>query len=179
MEITLRIDWASMIEGTTKEALESIDQEATMKAYARQATSIVEREYPGADIDVRVVLNAPSMSTLIEPYDAEVASDLDDILEQVWNGQGFWVGKKMYMNPETGSVDDHDGWWYEDENGHEVNAVDRGEVTEVVRNANGDWVDAAAARLGRRGGKTRTDKTATASRENGKKGGRPRKATAE
>ena len=86
---------------------------------------------------------------------------------------------KMYMNPETGSVDDHDGWWYEDENENEVNAVDRGEVTEVVRNANGDWVDAAASSLGRRGGKARTDKTATASRENGKKGGRPRKATTE
>jgi len=86
---------------------------------------------------------------------------------------------KMYMNVETGSVDDHDGWWYEDDDGTEVNAVDQGGLVEVVKNANGDWVDAAASSLGRRGGKTRTDKTATASRENGKKGGRPRKATAE
>ena len=86
---------------------------------------------------------------------------------------------KMYMNPETGSVDDYDGWWYEDENGHEVNGVDQGGLIEVVRNASGDWVDAAASSLGRRGGKTRTDKTSAASRENGKKGGRPRKATTE
>ena len=41
--------------------------------------------------------------------------------------------EKQYMNIETGSVDDYDGWWYEDENGVEVNAVDRGEVVEVTR----------------------------------------------
>ena len=38
---------------------------------------------------------------------------------------------KMYMNVETGSVDDYDGWWYEDETGTEVNGVDLGEVVEV------------------------------------------------
>ena len=42
--------------------------------------------------------------------------------------------KKQYMNPETGSVDDHDGWWYEDETGTEVNGVDQGGLIEVVRN---------------------------------------------
>ena len=36
-----------------------------------------------------------------------------------------------YMNIATGSVDTHDGWWYEDEDGVEVNAVDRGEVIEL------------------------------------------------
>ena len=41
--------------------------------------------------------------------------------------------EKQYMNIETGSVDDYDGWWYEDENGVEVNAVDRGEVVEVTQ----------------------------------------------
>ena len=38
-----------------------------------------------------------------------------------------------YMNTATGSVDDRDGWWYEDETGTEVNAVDRGEVVPVVK----------------------------------------------
>ena len=38
--------------------------------------------------------------------------------------------EKKYMNISTGSVDTHDGWWYEDEDGVEVNAVDRGEVVE-------------------------------------------------
>lgn len=40
--------------------------------------------------------------------------------------------EKKYMNIETGSVDTHEGWWYEDEDGVEVNAVDRGEVVEVT-----------------------------------------------
>ena len=46
---------------------------------------------------------------------------------------------KQYMNIETGSVDDYDGWWYEDENGEDVNAVDLGEVVEV-ENIGGEWV---------------------------------------
>ena len=40
----------------------------------------------------------------------------------------------LYMNVATGSVDTHDGWWYEDEDGVEVNAVDRGEVVEIESN---------------------------------------------
>ena len=43
-----------------------------------------------------------------------------------------------YMNVETGSVDDYDGWWYVDEHGEEVNAVDRGEVVEVAL-VNGEY----------------------------------------
>lgn len=48
---------------------------------------------------------------------------------------------KMYMNILTGSVDSYDGWWYPDEDGVEVNAVDLGEVIEVVM-VNGEWVEA-------------------------------------
>jgi hypothetical protein len=40
----------------------------------------------------------------------------------------------QYMNEATGSVDTYDGWWYEDEDGNEVNAVDKGEVVEVEWN---------------------------------------------
>lgn len=47
----------------------------------------------------------------------------------------------MYMNIATGSVDSYEGWDYEDENGENVNAVDLGEVVEVVKDENGDWVE--------------------------------------
>lgn len=50
--------------------------------------------------------------------------------------------EKMYMNTKTGSVDDYDGWYYENEDGETVNAVDLGEVVEVEKDANGDWVEA-------------------------------------
>lgn len=47
----------------------------------------------------------------------------------------------MFMNMATGSVDTRDGWDYIcEETGYWVNAVARGEVVEVVKNANGDWV---------------------------------------
>ena len=36
----------------------------------------------------------------------------------------------LYMNTATGSVDTYDGWYYDD-NGVQVNAVDRGEVVAV------------------------------------------------
>lgn len=49
--------------------------------------------------------------------------------------------EKMYMNIHTGSVDNHAGWDYEDEDGKIVNAVDRGEVVEVKK-IDGDWVEA-------------------------------------
>lgn len=49
---------------------------------------------------------------------------------------------KMYMNLATGSVDDYDGWWYHDEDGDFVNAVDLGEVVEVEWNDKaGIWVE--------------------------------------
>ena len=40
--------------------------------------------------------------------------------------------EKIYMNSATGSVDTYDGWWYENDSGETVNAVDLGEVVEVV-----------------------------------------------
>ena len=40
--------------------------------------------------------------------------------------------EKCYMNTATGSVDNYDGWWYVNEKGEKVNAVDLGEVVEVA-----------------------------------------------
>lgn len=39
---------------------------------------------------------------------------------------------KQYMNIKTGSIDTYDGWYYTDENGKTVNAVDLGEVEEMA-----------------------------------------------
>lgn len=48
--------------------------------------------------------------------------------------------EKTYMNIETGSVDTYDGWDYTTEDGEQVNAVDLGEVVEVVK-VDGQWVE--------------------------------------
>ena len=48
------------------------------------------------------------------------------------------MNETKYMNLETGSVDTYDGWWYEDEDGVEVNAVDLGEVEEVQEDDDGE-----------------------------------------
>lgn len=51
--------------------------------------------------------------------------------------------EKFYMQIHTGSVDTHDGWWYEDEDGLSVNGVDLGEVLEVEWDEEVlDWVEA-------------------------------------
>ena len=72
---------------------------------------------------------------------ASVWSDEFDTLEQATAMVYGWENtitasatEKKYMNIATGSVDTHDGWWYEDEDGVEVNAVDRGEVVEIESN---------------------------------------------
>lgn len=46
--------------------------------------------------------------------------------------------EKMYMNVATGSVDNYNGWFFENEEGKTVNAVDLGEVVEVEL-VNGEW----------------------------------------
>ena len=38
---------------------------------------------------------------------------------------------KTYMNIETGSTGTYNEWWYENESGDQVNAVDLGEVVEL------------------------------------------------
>jgi hypothetical protein len=48
----------------------------------------------------------------------------------------------MFMNPNTGSVDDYLGWDYENQDGESVNAAELGEVVEVIRNSTGEWVEA-------------------------------------
>ena len=51
---------------------------------------------------------------------------------------------KFFMNPATGNVGERDDWDYTDDNGKEVNAVDLGEVIEVVKDASGDWLEAGS-----------------------------------
>lgn len=47
----------------------------------------------------------------------------------------------MYMSVFSGSVDSYDGWWYENKNGETVNAVDLGEVVEVISDGAGWWIE--------------------------------------
>ena len=46
---------------------------------------------------------------------------------------------KLYMNTATGAIDTYNGWWYQNESGEIVNAVDMGEVVEVVKDYAGEW----------------------------------------
>ena len=40
--------------------------------------------------------------------------------------------EKCYKNTATGVVNNYDGWWFVNEKGEKVNAVDLGEVVEVA-----------------------------------------------
>jgi len=76
----------------------------------------------------------------------------------------------MYMDLSTGKVDLYDLWWYTDESGNRVNAVDRGEAIQVIRSG-GEWV--AASEVASALGSIKSDKKAAASRQNGRQGGDP------
>ena len=57
--------------------------------------------------------------------------------------------KQMYMNLSTGSVDQYDGWFYENQSGQMVNAVDLKEVVPVVWNKNKEtWMEEEIAFIG-------------------------------
>jgi len=50
--------------------------------------------------------------------------------------------KQMYMSLSTGSVDQYDGWFYENQSGQTVNAVDLKEVAPVVWDKNDEtWIE--------------------------------------
>lgn len=55
------------------------------------------------------------------------------------NEDNTMKNEKLYMNTATGSVDNYDGWWYENDSGEKVNAVDLGEVVEVVKCDGGNY----------------------------------------
>ncbi len=44
--------------------------------------------------------------------------------------------ENLYMNIETGSIDTYDGWFYENELGETVNAVDLNEVENIKQEVN-------------------------------------------
>ncbi len=48
--------------------------------------------------------------------------------------------EKLYMNVNTGSVDTYENWYYTNSLGEgTTNAVDIGEVIEVIRKTDGGW----------------------------------------
>lgn len=51
------------------------------------------------------------------------------------------MNEKVYINVKTGSTGTHDDWDYKNESGETVNAVDLGEVIEVVLDNDGNWVE--------------------------------------
>ena len=87
------------------------------------------------------VINPPFAEILMDTGESidDALSDRDAktvkraVMDWFLNGQ-FLQGGHMqnFMNVATGAVDDYDGWYYENENGQAVNAVDRGEVVPVI-----------------------------------------------
>ena len=47
------------------------------------------------------------------------------------------MAERMYMNPKTGSVGTYGDWYYTDGEGKTLNAVDEGEVVDVVKTEDG------------------------------------------
>lgn len=47
---------------------------------------------------------------------------------------------ELFMNTETGSIGEYEDWYYTNEDGEEVNAVDLCEVVRVER-VDGEWVE--------------------------------------
>lgn len=67
--------------------------------------------------------------------------ELHDAWQAGWESKGKKMDARYYMNTETGSVGTYDEWEYTGEQGEIINAVDVGEVVEVKKDDNGDWIE--------------------------------------
>ena len=56
------------------------------------------------------------------------------------NNRNIEKGEKIYMNTITGAVDKYEDWYYENEEGEQVNAVDLNEVVEVFLTSKGEYI---------------------------------------
>ena len=96
------------------------------------------KEYAGAMVDHWKVVDRCGRETICESREEADALVIGSGSLCLYTVLPVW---KTYMNIATGSIDTYDGWWYDNENGEKVNAVDLGEVVEVKKNENGDWVE--------------------------------------
>ena len=113
------------------------------KAFAHQQDIIGELlDHLVADIGGNIT-RIDRHKTLVATLESK---DRDKIIiklyQAITHNQEDKMENKFYMNIETGSVDTYDGWYYTNEDGKEVNAVDLGEVVEVVKDKDGDWEEA-------------------------------------
>lgn len=80
----------------------------------------------------------------VNPDNKDIDITIDDDIIFLNGYNSIWENghdiSKMYMNIATGSVDNYDGWFYENEDGETLNAVDENKVVEVEK-INGDWVE--------------------------------------
>lgn len=91
MKITLRQDWQSMIENTD---VDTIDVEATQRAYEAELRRRVLRDYPNADVEVEVSEEYFRLGTEIEGVD-DLSREMTEahcgtIADQVWSEGSFW-----------------------------------------------------------------------------------------
>jgi hypothetical protein len=114
------------------------------KCSARTEHGTIAEEWKGNDLTVHVVKN--NGDWIVKIHDEKGGSTMRSYTTRRSASRAAKnltdKPKKMYMNLATGSVDDYDGWWYHDEDGDFVNAVDLGEVVEVEWNDKaGIWVE--------------------------------------
>lgn len=87
------------------------------------------------------------------------------------------VGETESLTP-LGYVERTGAGWVIEDNGESVLTATAAEAVKII-NENGQefYFHKAAAALGRRGGRAKSERKTAASRENGKLGGRPRKSS--
>jgi len=86
------------------------------------------------------ILEVFANNGFVDPKTKKIFNNICNVLSEIecLNNNN----KKNYMNVETGLVDNYSGWWYLDEETDTyVNGVEKGEVIEVVKDGNNDWVE--------------------------------------
>jgi hypothetical protein len=91
-KVTVNIDWSSMIEGSSSEDIATVDKDATLVRYEELAEQRLRKYHDriGEKTEIAFTYNNPRYS---HETDDGLDEEVQEILENLWDAQLFWVYK--------------------------------------------------------------------------------------
>lgn len=88
--VTINIDWSSMIDGASESDIAKIDKKGTIASYEEMVEKSLRNNHNkiNADTEIDFTYDNPRYS---HETDNGLDGDIQEILETIWDSQSFWV----------------------------------------------------------------------------------------